>query len=94
MRAAALARHTDPATSHIAADSLGNVTSLEQLVLNQLKELKAPGATTFELAALLDLSVITVSPRMAPLRAKGLVRDSGFRARGPSGRFHTIWAAT
>jgi hypothetical protein len=90
----ALSRLEDPDTAHAAADSLGNVTDLEQLVLNKLKATPAPGATTYELAEWLNLSLVSVSPRMRPLAKKRLIVDTGFRSRGASGRMQIIWRAT
>jgi predicted ArsR family transcriptional regulator len=86
----AVARATDPSTSYEAAASI-DVTRLEGVILDMLKRYSAPGATTFELAEALGIEVISVSPRMKPLQEKGLVRDTGFRARGVSGRLQIIW---
>lgn len=89
----ALARSADPSTSHAAATSV-DATRLERVILDKLKTIKSPGATTYELAELLGLSLVTVSPRMRPLAIKRLVIDTGFRARGASGRGQIIWRAT
>src|SRR5579859_4550185 len=89
----AFARATDPDTARAAAASI-DVTRLEGLILDKLRRYSAPGATTFELAEVLGLEVISVSPRMKPLQKKGLIRDSGFRARGASGRCQIIWRAS
>lgn len=88
----ALARHTDPETSHDAADSVP-ATKLEAKILAVLKGIARPGATTEELAQLTQLSLVTVSPRMKPMQRKHLVVDSGFRRRGLSGRNQIIWRA-
>lgn len=69
------ARRTDPETSHEAARSV-DVARLEALVLDALK---TKPMTTKELARYLDIHRVSVSPRIAPLRNKGLVRDSGVR---------------
>jgi predicted ArsR family transcriptional regulator len=92
MSGAALARSTDPSTSFEAAASV-DVTRLEGVILDKLKRYAPPGATSYELAEALGLSLVTVSPRLRPLQKKGLVRDSGFRARGESGRLQIIWRA-
>lgn len=92
MSTAALARSTDPSTSFEAAASV-NVTELERVILDKLKRYKLPGATAYELADALGLSWVSVSPRMRPLAKKHLVVDTGFRARGASGRHHIIWRA-
>jgi predicted transcriptional regulator len=85
----ALARHTDPSTSHDAAESV-NVTALEQIVLNALKQ-HHEGATTEQLSDWLALSLVTISPRIRPLVRKGLVIDSGFKRCNASGRKSIVW---
>jgi hypothetical protein len=88
----ALARTTDPSTSREAAATV-DTTKLEVVILDKLKRYKAPGATTYELAQSLGLSVVSVSPRMRPLAIKQLIIDTGFRVKGVSGRRHIIWRA-
>lgn len=92
MSAAALARNSDPSTSFEAAASV-NTTKLEGVILDKLKRYKTPGATTYELAEALGLSLVSVSPRMRPLATKRLIIDTGFRSRGASGRMQIIWRA-
>jgi hypothetical protein len=87
----AFARNSDLETSHDAAESI-KATNLESIVLNALR-LHKYGATSFELAAYLEMSLVTVSPRLRPLAAKGLAKDSGRRVRGSSGRYQTVWVA-
>ena len=82
------ARKTDPSTSHAAARSV-NTTALEAAVYGCLK---AHGPkTSFEIADILRLSLVTVSPRLAPLRDKGLIKDSGVRRIGESGKGRIVW---
>lgn len=78
----ALARSTDPVESHIAAAKV-ETTPLEDRVLFALGQRPM---TTHQLAAYLDLSLVTVSPRLAPLRRKGKVQRSG---RTDNGR--AVW---
>jgi hypothetical protein len=85
------ARHTDPDTALDAADSI-ETTRREEAVLTALKE-SAYGLTTLQIAERLNLPPWSVSPRIRPLRRKGLVRDSLVRAVGPSGRKLTVWEA-
>lgn len=90
----ALARASDPPTSHAAAASVQRaLPRLQEIVLSTLRK-SADGLTTHEIAAMTDIDVITVSPRIAPLREAGFVRDSGER-RVPSGRTRpsTVWVA-
>ena len=86
----ALARKTDPETSVLAAESL-NTTDLESRVLRVLS--KIGEATASELVVATGLEWNTVSPRLAPLRRKNLIRDSGKRRKGPSGRSQIVWEA-
>lgn len=84
----ALSRRNDPDTSKKAAAGVGT-TMLEAAVFGCLK---AHGPkTSFEIADILRLSLVTVSPRLAPLRDKGLIRDSGVRKLGESGRGRIVW---
>lgn len=90
----ALARVTDPSTSHAAAESIaGALPKLESVVLQALRA--APnGATSTELAQALDLSLVTVSPRLRPLANRGLIVATAFRRKGPSGRPQIVWAVS
>lgn len=91
----ALARSTDPTTSHQAAFEFDpNVTAIEKRILDELGTFGRGGMTTHALAAVLGLELVTVSPRMKPLRVKGLVRDSGRRSESLSGRKRIIWERT
>lgn len=82
------ARRTDPQTSKDAANKI-NTTALEAMVFGALK---AHGPQTInEVADVLRLSLVTVSPRFAPLRDKGLIRDTGVRRLGESGRGRIVW---
>jgi predicted transcriptional regulator len=87
----AYARASDLETSHEAAVSI-SATELEVVVLEALREFPN-GATSYQIAAKLRYSLVTVSPRLRPLVSKGLVEDTGRRERGPSGRMRTVWRA-
>ena len=85
-------RRTDPATSEAAAASIASaLPQLEQEVLAVLRARGAEGATTHELSEALGIQLVSISPRIAPLRERGLVRDSGARRKGDSGRASTVW---
>lgn len=75
MSAAAFARHTDPQTSHDAAERT-IAPGLEPLILAVLK--KGP-ATMQDCAARLGVQLVSVSPRFAQLRRKGQIVDSLLR---------------
>ena len=75
------ARRADPDTSRAAAARIDGTTLCDRV----LAELSRGDATTHELAARMGLSLVTVSPRLAPLRRAGLVVEAGKR----DGR--TVW---
>lgn len=84
-------RRNDPQTAKAAAKSV-TVADLEVKVLDALRR-HYDGLTTHQLAEYLDASLVSISPRMAPLRKKGLVFDSGERRKGSSGVKSIVWKA-
>jgi predicted transcriptional regulator len=79
-----LARKTDPATSQDAAAGV-NSTKLEAMILMVLR---AYGPKTMhDVAAITGKPLVTLSPRFAPLRRKGLIHEAGRTGR------RTIWVA-
>ena len=88
----AYARYNDPETAHQAAESV-KTTELESIVLNGLKNQGEFGATTHELSQILNLELVTVSPRLKPLMQKGLVMVTNKRRIGSSGRKSIVWKA-
>jgi len=89
----AYARRSDPETSHEAAESI-RPTELEADVLSVLKGTGDNGATSHELAAIMHLDLVTVSPRLRPLARKGLIIETAERREGPSGRKSIVWKAS
>lgn len=85
------ARRTDPETSRAAAMSV-NTTELEEKVWQLLKRYGAHGLTSEEIAEKLNLSLVTVSPRLRPLANKGRVKETGKR-KNSSGRAAIVWVA-
>lgn len=77
----ALARHSDPATSKAAAKRVKGVT-LESLVL---KALEFRNMTGKEIAVHTGVPLNSVTPRLAPLRRKGLIY--AYAGRGGE----TVW---
>jgi hypothetical protein len=75
----ALARNTDPPTSHEAAASV-DVTRRERAVEETLRALGR--ANTKEIARAMGVPRDSVSPRMGPLVKKGRVRATGLRRQG------------
>jgi len=95
-RSTARARRTDPATSHIAAVSVKDLTETQQLVLRLLNE-KGP-MTDIELFQAWPQDWPTVSmsglrTRRSELTEVGKVFDTDQRRLSPSGRPCVVWAA-
>jgi DNA-binding transcriptional ArsR family regulator len=86
-------RWTDPDTSEAAAWTV-NATRLEGIVRDVIFQRGEKGATCSELVAATGLAWNTVSPRLAPLRQKKFIRDSGMRRMGPSRRMQIVWVST
>ena len=85
----ALARRTDPQTSQEAADSV-KTAPLERMVLEAIKTSER-GCTADELAIKLpSIPMNTLTPRFAALIRKGLIKDSGERRNGKSGRSQRV----
>jgi hypothetical protein len=82
-------RGNDPATAKDAAHSV-KTAELELKVVETLA--KAPdGLTSHEVAERLDVQLVSISPRFRPLVEKNLIRDSGEKRKGESGRFSIVW---
>ena len=90
----AYARNSDPETSHAAAASMApHLPALEVTMLELLRRAGSYGLTSYEMAAGYGLERVTVSPRFKPMERKGVIRDSGHRRQGPSGRMSIVWIA-
>jgi hypothetical protein len=90
----ARARNTDPVTSHLAAESVGDVTRTQEYILKALRKAR----TDVELVeAYTNLrtapraSESGIRSRRAELVRKGLVIDTGKRVRLDSGRYAIVW---
>lgn len=89
----ALARITDPETSHAAASSVTNVRQVQRFILAALS---GGSMTDEQVARWFDAMDITVSDsglrtRRAELVRMGLVVDTGQRERLASGRRGIVW---
>ena len=73
----AMARRTDPDTSHIAALTV-DANRLEKLVVSALMQYPN-GCTVKEISVILDIDKWSISPRMKPLEGKGLVERTAER---------------
>ena len=84
----ALARHTDPGTSHDAAARMAyGVATLETMVVQCLRAAPS-GLTTDEIATHTGVRLVSVSPRMKPLELRGLVVRTAERRDG-----RIVWRA-
>lgn len=82
-------RHSDPDTSREAAAKI-NTTKWERLVRDAVKALGT--ATNYEIAQHLGVEqVASISPRVKPLREKGLLRWNGEKRPGNSTRLQRVW---
>jgi hypothetical protein len=85
------ARHSDPPTAKAAARTI-SVERLEKRIVELLREYPT-GFTTHELSEELGIPLVSISPRMAPLKRKTLVQDSGDTRRTGTGRASIVWKA-
>lgn len=84
----ALARKSDPGTSHDAAESVPSA-ALQAICLKAITA--APGGlTSEEIAAVTGLPLVTVSPRLRPLAEAGFIQEWGKR-KNLSGRQAIVW---
>jgi predicted ArsR family transcriptional regulator len=68
----------------------GSAAKLRGLVLARIRECPG-GATADEIAAHLDLSVLSVRPRVSELNRNGEIEQTGARRRNASGMTATVW---
>lgn len=83
----ATARNTDPQSSHDAAAALttSRLSHLQQTVMDYLRSVGARGATVPEIVAATGAPLVSISPRLRPLKNAGLVIQTKER-RIPDGR--------
>lgn len=98
-----VARRNDPSTSHLAADSVRNVTETHRRILDLLAAFGDDHdeglLSTWELMADREEGWYPISPsglrsRRAELVKCGLVVDSGVKANTKSGRSTIVWTIT
>lgn len=85
------ARRRDPETSKKAARTV-RVGSLMEKVLNAIRCAPA-GMTIEEISVQLDMSIVSVSPRMAPLTRRQFIKSSGHTRKNSSGHEATVYVA-
>jgi|GEM_PF-789795 len=79
-------------TSLAAADSVAEeAATLREAVFGWILLRKAGGSTADEAAEALELSILTVRPRVSELRAQGRIVDGGERRANASGRRAIVW---
>ena len=77
--------------SQMAAEKMTPTSSqLRAAVLAQFKQNLA-GMTADEIATALNLSVLSVRPRVSELHRNGLIEQTGSRRRNDSGMTATVW---
>lgn len=88
----ALARVSDPDTSHAAAKAVSGAT-VGGLAVIALAAFKANplGLTNHELVAETQIPWQSITPRIRPLVRAGLICDSGQRRPGPTGKKCIVW---
>ena len=88
------ARSTDPVTSHLAADSVDNVTATQAYILRCLKRPRNDGQLVDAYRAYKTApraSESGIRSRRAELVDRGLVTDTGRRVLLNSGRYSIVW---
>ena len=93
--AKALARNSDPETSHDAAGAVEGEAAarMEAKVLAGLLA-NPDGLTSHELESVTGMRYESITPRMRPLCDKGLIEDTGIRLKRPgSKRGSIVWKA-
>lgn len=89
----ALARNTDPVTSHLAGERAQQRAATGRALALALLRDHSEGLTDFELAGLSGWQQTSIGKRRGELRDAGLVRDSGKRRPSPSGSPAIVWEA-
>jgi transcription initiation factor IIE alpha subunit len=80
-----------PGPSEDAANIVrGSAAKLRGLVLGRIRECPN-GATADEIAEHLNLSVLSVRPRVSELKRTGKIKQTGARRKNESGMTATVW---
>ena len=90
----AKARNTDPITSHLAAESVRDVTATQEYVLKALRRNRTDVELVEAYRSLKTApraSESGIRSRRAELVRKGMVVDTGRRVRLDSGRYAIVW---
>lgn len=76
--------------SEQAAEAMGSTKELRAAVLAQFAQYPG-GATADEIAKDLNLSVLSVCPRVSELHRSGEIKQTGGRRKNESGMTATVW---
>jgi hypothetical protein len=80
-----------PGPSEQAAEAMGSIANkMRAAVLAQFAQYPA-GATADEVAKDLNLSVLSVRPRVSELKRTGKIEQTGARRKNESGMTATVW---
>lgn len=83
----------DTATSAEAAERTApSAGSYRELVLAEIQ--RTGGSTADEVAAAINVSILTVRPRVSELHKAGFIRDTGSLKKNSSGHNAIVWAVT
>jgi hypothetical protein len=85
-------RNSDPTTSQESASH--DFTSVYLTVNDAIKKSAEEGMTWSELELATGIPRQTISPRFVQLRHAELIRESGRKRKGPSGRNQIVWVST
>lgn len=86
------ARSTDPDTSQQAARSI-DAGAVEAIVYQAIRSFPKGCIPEQVYQALPQFTMVTVSPRFATLKNRGLIVDTGFRRMASSGRSQRVLKA-
>lgn len=92
----AYARSQDPETAHDAADAMeGTLAARREKQVHDGLRAHPAGLTCHELVRVTGIPYESITPRIAPLRRKAMVEDTGLRRLKPdgSGKPSTVWRA-
>ncbi len=78
--------------SEVAADKIaGRAAQMRVTVLTTFRNCYPQGRTADEIAAALNLSVLSIRPRVSELHRAGSLADTGQRRKNTSGMTATVW---
>lgn len=82
----------EPTTSRAAATAIASTA--DTVRASVLAHIKSTASTADETATALNLSVLTVRPRLSELRKAGSIEPTGERRKNASGMSAAVWRAS